>query len=59
MHFERHAREILVTGIDKTELNGLFAQRRILAAQSIDSGADHSVQITIIENRIKTLLCLA
>lgn len=58
MHFERHASDILNTKIDRQELNGLMTQRTVLAQRSHDYGMDLSVDITIIENRIKTLLCL-
>lgn len=54
----RIARTISNMSYDKTELGGLFTQRRELALQSLSEGLDNSVQIQIINNRIKSLLCL-
>lgn len=58
MHFEREARDIVNHLIDKNQLNLLFTERKFLAERSINTGEDQSFNIQVINNKIKTLLCL-
>lgn len=58
MHFEREAREITKLYIDRDQLNKLFYERLDLANESVRVGVDNSFKIQLINNQIKTLLCL-
>lgn len=58
MHFEREALDIINLSYNKNELNRLFEMRKELAEQSRLLGTDNSVQIKLVNNRIKSILCL-